>query len=129
MSLILNKDFYARPALTVATELLGKFLVKRDGDNEAAVMIQEVEVYDGFEDRASHAYKGKTSRNSMMFGPAGFWYVYLIYGMYWMLNIVTSEENYPSAILIRGAGDFDGPGKLTKGIKIDKSLNGKKAIP
>ena len=72
MSLILNKDFYARPALTVATELLGKFLVKRDGNIETAFMITEVEVYDGFEDQASHAYKGKSPRNSVMFGPAGF---------------------------------------------------------
>jgi len=88
--------------------------------------INEIEVYDGFKDKASHAYKGKTKRNSVMFGPAGYFYVYLIYGMYWMLNIVTGPKDYPAALLIRGAGEFNGPGKLTRVLSINKSLNNKK---
>lgn len=121
----LPQSFFQRPALQVAEDLPGKFLVTPSD----ALMITEVEVYDGFEDRASHAFKGRTARNSVMFGPGGFWYVYFVYGMYWMLNIVTGAEDYPSAILIRGAGTFNGPGKLTRELGIDKSFYGLAATP
>ena len=129
MATVMKQDFFNRPTLEVAEELLGKFLVKQDGDVQTAFMIKEVEAYDGFEDLASHAHVGKTARNKIMFGPAGFWYVYLIYGMYWMLNIVTGPEDFPAAILIRTVGDFDGPGKLTKKMGIDKSFHEKIAVP
>ena len=123
-TMIVSSDFFNRPTLTVAEELLGKYLVMQQGDAVHALMIQEVEAYTGPEDKACHASKGLTDRTKVMFGPAGCWYIYLIYGMYWMLNIVTEAEGHPSAVLIRGVGEYDGPGKLTKRLSIDKTLNG-----
>ncbi|MBI1782240.1 MAG: DNA-3-methyladenine glycosylase, partial [Sphingobacteriales bacterium] len=73
---MLNKQFFNRRAAIVSEELLGKFLVRRHRGKETAYMITEVEAYDGFKDRGSHAWRGKTKRNFPMFGPAGFWYVY-----------------------------------------------------
>ena len=90
-------------------------------------MITEVEAYHGQEDKASHARHGKTERNAPMFGMPGYWYVYMIYGMYYMLNIVTWPGISPSAILIRWVQGFPGPGKLTKNLWIDKHFNGKLA--
>jgi DNA-3-methyladenine glycosylase len=89
-------------------------------------------VYDGHDDLASHASKGKTKRTEIMFGPPGYWYVYLCYGVHWMLNLVTREQDYPAAILIRGGigenGEkINGPGKITKYLKIDKKLDTTKA--
>ena len=86
-------------------------------------MITETEAYDGHDDAASHASRGKTKRNEPMFERGGVWYVYLCYGIYWMLNIVAGDKDYPSAVLIRGVEGFDGPGKLTKHFKINKSFN------
>ncbi len=88
-------------------------------------MITEVEVYHGFDDKASHASKGRTERNTPMFKEGGIFYVYLIYGMYYMLNVVTDKNGFPSAVLIRGVCGINGPGRLTKALKIDKSFNGK----
>ncbi len=90
-------------------------------------MITEVEAYVGFCDRASHASRGMTPRNRVMFGPPGHWYVYFTYGMHWMLNIVTEREGYPAAILIRGVQGISGPGRVTKFFKIDKRFDGKPA--
>lgn len=87
-------------------------------------MITDVEVYDGFKDRASHASRGRTERTKIMFGPPGHWYVYFTYGMHWMLNIVTREEGYPAAILIRGVEGISGPARITKALGIDGRLNG-----
>lgn len=123
-SSIINPDFFQDNALLIARQLLGAFLVRRIEQREIRLPLTEIEVYDGFSDKASHAHKGKTKRNSVMFGPGGYWYVYLIYGVHWMLNIVTGEEEYPAAILIRGAGKINGPGRLTRFLHIDKSLNG-----
>lgn len=123
----LDKDFFEENALKVAENLLGKYLVRKTDGKEIALKINEVEAYDGFEDRASHAYKGKTERNKIMFGEAGHWYVYLVYGMHNMLNIVTGKEHYPAAILIRSVLSVNGPGKLTKFLNIDRKLNGKPA--
>lgn len=127
MTKILKSDFFNRPALVVAEEILGKFLVHNNEGAETTLMITEVEAYDGFEDRASHAFRGKTKRNNVMFGKAGFWYVYFVYGMYDMLNIVTGPEDYPAAILIRAVGEYKGPGKLTKALRIDRRFNEKLA--
>jgi DNA-3-methyladenine glycosylase len=143
---ILKKEFFDRSALTAAKELLGKYLVRKIRGKETALMITEVEAYDGFDDKASHAHRGITDRNKTMFGEAGIWYVYLVYGMHNMLNIVTGEKGHPSAVLIRGACPvrskkslvsakslirtsygIDGPGKLTELLKIDRKLNGKSA--
>src|SRR3989344_7450069 len=125
MRKILGKKFFEKSALEVAESLLGKYLVREVEGKEIAFKINEVEAYDGFEDKASHAHKGKTERNKVMFGEAGNWYVYLVYGMHNMLNIVTGNKDYPAAILIRGVGEINGPGRLTKFLKISRKLNGK----
>ena len=123
---ILKESFFKKDAFFVAENLLGKYLVRKNGKEVISLKINEVEIYDGFKDKASHASKGKTKRNEPMFESGGIFYVYLVYGMYFMLNVVCGENGYPSAILIRGAGEYDGPGKLTNFLKIDKTLNGKK---
>ncbi len=140
---ILKKDFFERPTCAVARDLIGKFIIRKRGAKEYSYVITEVEAYDGFHDKASHAHKGRTERNVVMFGHAGKFYVYLVYGMYYMLNIVTGEKNYPAAVLIRGArfcgikssseknrvaaSAINGPGVLTKHMKLSKALNGKSA--
>ncbi|HEY2760533.1 MAG TPA: DNA-3-methyladenine glycosylase [Pirellulales bacterium] len=121
---ILDQQFFARPALVVARDLLGKYLVRRRRNVERAEVINEVEAYIGPHDLASHGRFGRTTRTEIMFGPAGYWYVYLCYGIHWMLNVVTDEEQWPAAVLIRGVGQWNGPGKLTKALAIDKRLNG-----
>ena len=128
MQKILASDFFNRPTSEVAEELLGKYLVRRlpDGHTEA-LMITEVEVYDGFNDKASHASRGKTTRNTPMFGEPGYWYVYFTYGIHWMLNIVTREKDYPAAVLIRGVEGISGPARVTKHFSIHRELNNQKA--
>lgn len=131
---MLDESFFVRNTLVVARELAGKVLVRRMRGVEQRYTIVEVEAYDGPRDRASHASRGKTPRTAVMFGRAGRWYVYLIYGMYEMLNIVTGPVDYPAAVLIRGVVDqqtgihIDGPGKLTRVLKITRSFNTKKAM-
>ena len=124
MSKILTAQFFNKPTLTVAKNLLGKFLIRRLNGKEIALMITEVEAYDGPNDKASHASCGKTERNKIMFEEAGKWYVYFTYGMHWMLNIVTGSKNYPAAVLIRGTKEIKGPARITKFLKIDKKFNG-----
>lgn len=121
---ILSAAFFSRPTLQVAEGLVGKYLVRRLGRKTVSGMITEVEAYDGFRDMASHASRGKTPRNSIMFGPAGRWYVYLTYGMHWMLNVVTAKNGYPAAILIRAVDFVYGPGRLTKTFRIACRFNG-----
>jgi len=122
---VLRRDFFDRPALTVARELLGKYLVRRlPGGRIEALMIAEVEAYDGFRDKASHAHRGRTGRNAPMFGAAGQWYVYFVYGIHWMLNAVTGPEGYPAAVLVRGLEGCAGPARLTKRLRIDRRQNG-----
>lgn len=131
MQTILTEKFFNRPTLTVARGLLGKYLVRRSAGwrrrREIALPITEVEAYVGFSDRASHAARGQTPRNRVMFGPPGFWYVYFTYGMHWMLNVVTGREGYPAAVLIRGVKGISGPARLTKHFGIDKRFNNKTA--
>ncbi len=88
-----------------------------------AYMITEVEAYDGFSDKASHASRGETPRNTPMFGDAGVMYVYFTYGMHWMLNIVCGKRGYPSAVLIRGVEGINGPARLTKALSIGRTQN------
>jgi len=121
---LLRKDFFDGDVLEVAPKLIGKLLVREFEDGtEICRRIKEVEAYRGEEDLACHASKGRTPRTETMYMKAGTIYVYLIYGMYWMLNIVTAPQNVPQAILIRSIEGFEGPGKLTKKLKIDKSFN------
>ncbi|MDO8953109.1 MAG: DNA-3-methyladenine glycosylase [Draconibacterium sp.] len=125
MSERLKSSFFRRGVLEVAPELLGKIIVRKfeDGRIEKFV-ITEVEAYSGDGDLACHASKGKTARNEVMFREGGLVYVYFIYGMYWMLNFVTGEENDASAVLIRGVQGISGPGRVGKSLQLDKSFNG-----
>ena len=127
--MILSPDYFkSRNTVKIAKSLLGKVLARRFPNGKVkAYMITEVEAYDGFKDKASHARRGKTERNKIMFGEASHWYVYFTYGMHWMLNMVTGPKEYPAAILIRKIEGVKGPARLTKLLKIDKRLNGKPA--
>lgn len=127
MRRILKQSFFHRKATEVAPDLLGKFLTLERGAQRMSYMITETEAYDGPLDQASHASKGRTPRTEVMFGHAGHWYIYFIYGMYEMLNIVTGAKDYPSAVLIRGVESIDGPGKLTRDLGISRLLNTKAA--
>lgn len=117
----LGYDFYHRPCLEVAHDLIGKVLVC--GDKK--LRISETEAYVGESDTACHAHKGKTKRTEVMYMEAGTIYIYLCYGVHWLLNIVTGEENEPEAVLIRACCDAEGPGKLTKKLGITGELNRK----
>lgn len=97
----LPRSFYLRPTLTVARELIGKFLVRRHGGKVVAGMIVEVEAYLGRRDPASHAYRGKTHRNEVMFRTGGHLYVYFTYGMHYCANVVTEREGMGHAVLLR----------------------------
>lgn len=123
---ILPRSFYERDTLCVAKDLLGKILKFADYYG----VINEVEAYIGQTDPACHAARGCTTRTAVMFGAAGFSYIYLIYGIYYCLNIVTEREGFPAAILIRGIElekpmhlSLDGPGKLCKQLTITKNNN------
>ena len=115
----LQQDFYHRPCLEVARDLVGKVLVC--GDKK--LRISETEAYVGEADTACHAHKGKTRRTEVMYMEAGTIYVYLCYGIHWLLNIVTGEEGQPEAVLIRACVEAPGPGKLTKTLGITGALN------
>ena len=124
MARVLTKAFFNRPTLDVARELLGKQLCRRlDSGKILRARICETEAYDGFEDQASHARKGATTRNVVMFGPPGRAYIYLCYGVHWLLNITTREQGYPAAVLIRAVQGVQGPGRLTKHFQINSAFN------
>lgn len=148
----LKREFYARDTITVAKELLGKVLVHNIEGMLLKGKIVETEAYLGVEDKAAHSYGGRrTNRVEVMYGPAGHAYIYFIYGMYFLLNVVTEREGIPQAVLIRGIEPLEGlnsmaiyrfnklygeltsyqkknltngPGKLTKAFNIDRKLNG-----
>ena len=127
----LPRTFYDRDTVLVAQELLGKRLVHKAGDVERIGKIVEVEAYLGEHDLAAHSSKGLTGRTKTMFGPPGFAYVYLIYGVHHCMNVVTEREGYASAVLLRAlepvknvAGKTNGPGLLCRAMEIDRRLNG-----
>lgn len=120
----LTKDFFCRDVLEVAPDLLGKNLVRKTGRFPERFEITEVEAYRGEEDEACHARFGLTKRNRVMYETGGLVYVYLVYGMYWMLNIVTGQAGVPQAVLIRGIRGSSGPGKLTRTLGINGSFYG-----
>jgi len=121
----LPSEFFHHDVLEVAPELMGKILVRRFEDGSInQFTITEVEAYRGTEDLACHASKGRTARTEVMFQEGGVVYVYLIYGMYWMLNIVTGKEGDASAVLIRGLEGIPGPGRVGKALQLDKSFYG-----
>jgi len=140
----LKPDFYERPTLLVAWNLIGKLLVRKKDHRRFSGIIVETEAYVGWDDKACHGSRGMTRRNSVMFGKAAHAYVYLVYGMYYCLNLVTERENYPSAVLVRSiepVEGFDpvpaeegyggriakvtsGPGLVCRALDIDLKLNG-----
>jgi DNA-3-methyladenine glycosylase len=126
----LARTFYNRDTMTVARELLGKYLVHGWRGVERVGRIVEVEAYLGSHDLAAHSSKGLTERTKVMFGPPGHAYVYLIYGMYNCMNVVTEKEGHGSAVLLRAIepvknvdGRTQGPGLLCQAMRIDKRLN------
>jgi DNA-3-methyladenine glycosylase len=139
----LKSSFYNRPTLDVAVDLLGKLLIYQSGRTRLGGRLVEVEAYIGEADPACHASVGKTPRNAIMYGPAGYLYVYFTYGNHFMLNIVTEKESFPAAILLRGLEPIvgvkqmmanrsveklteiaSGPGKLAKALGITTGQKG-----
>jgi len=127
----LPRPFYDRDTIAAARELLGKHLVHVSGGMKRVGRIVEVEAYLGPHDLAAHSARGLTKRTQVMFGPPGHAYVYLIYGMYYCMNVVTQPEGIASAVLLRAIepvknvqGRTQGPGLLCKAMDIDKRLNG-----
>ena len=137
--MILPREFYDRPTLTVARALIGARLVRIMDGLRLTGLITETEAYIGEDDLGCHAKAGKTARNEIMYGPPGHAYVYFTYGNHWMLNAVTERTGFPAAVLIRaiqpiegaqvmsarrGGRDAFGPGKLTQALGIAKDENG-----
>jgi DNA-3-methyladenine glycosylase len=136
----LRRSFFARHPDVVARELIGVNIVVRSQERTLTAMLVETEAYGGSDDPASHSFRGPTPRSEIMFGPAGFLYVYRSYGVHWCMNVVTGEKGSASAVLLRAAelsGDaqgappldaaslrLSGPGNLTRGLGIDGSDNG-----
>ncbi len=139
----LNRKFYNRSTLKVAKDLLGKYLVVQKNGELLSGKIVETEAYIGYKNPASHAYRGMTPRNEVMFGDPGYAYVYFTYGMHHCLNLVTEENGYPAAVLIRalepvqgieimqkrrkrkGLTDLaSGPAKLCQALGVDLKFNG-----
>lgn len=125
MESLLSAGFFQRNVLEVAPEMLGKILVREFDDGQVKkYVITEVEAYSGDGDRACHASKGKTPRTEVMFREGGLVYVYLVYGIHWLLNVVTGKTGDASAVLIRGLEGIDGPGRVGKALRLDKSFYG-----
>jgi DNA-3-methyladenine glycosylase len=121
---ILENCFFDRDSFLVAEAILGCSLLRKlPNGNIIRSRISEVEVYDGFLDKASHAHRGCTKRNEVMFGPPGRAYIYLCYGIHWLFNITTRESGYPAALLIRSVIDCEGPGRLTRFFNINGGQN------
>lgn len=140
----LDRDFFRQPTVEAAKKLLGHRLVHIDSQNRRlSGIVVEAEAYVGTQDLACHAKSGKTKRNASMWGPPGHAYVYLTYGIHWMLNLVTEREGFPAAILLRGIWPIegiplmverregrqfhelvDGPAKMCQALNIDGSWDG-----
>ncbi len=126
----LPRSFYARDAPEVARALLGKIIVHQDGAARRAARVVETEAYHGEDDEASHARFGPTPRAAIMFGPPGVAYVYLVYGLSHCMNVVTGDEGFPSAVLLRAAESIEGclhltsgPGNLTRALGISRKTH------
>lgn len=117
-------EFYHRPCDEVASDLVGKLIVHGD----KRLRISETEVYWGEADTACHASRGKTPRNEVLWQDAGTIYVYLCYGMHWLLNLITGDAGDPQGVLIRACVEAPGPGKLTKALGITGEYNRKSIL-
>lgn len=145
---VIGKSFFARSTIAVARNLLGTCLVRRVGRTVLSGKIVETEAYCGEDDLACHASRGRTKRTEILYAKPGTIYIYLIYGMYWCLNIVTEREDFPSAVLIRAVEPVEGvtlmmrrrgtrkiediangPGKLCEAFGITGRMHGKPLGP
>lgn len=124
---VLSRKFYIRPVLTVAKDLLGKMLVKNEGNGVIAGRIVEVEAYDGNVDQASHSFNGKTKRNEVMFNEGGYFYVYFTYGAHFCCNVVTGKKNHGTAVLIRAVEPLIGMDKMIQN-RFGRDLKSEKEI-
>ena len=124
---ILTRKFYIRPVLTVAKDLLGKVLIRKEGSSIFAGRIIEVEAYDGKVDKASHSFNGKTKRNEVMFNEGGYFYVYFTYGAHFCCNVVTGKRNHGEAVLIRAVEPLVGIKKMIEN-RFGRELNSEKEI-
>ena len=124
----LKKSFFEQDPLTAARLLVGKVLVHQTARGEIRLRITETEAYWGEEDTACHASKGRTKRTEVMYGEAGTVYVYLCYGMHWMLNLVTGQKDQPEAVLIRCCETAPGPGRLTRALEVTGEFNGSSVL-
>lgn len=121
--LITAAELQSRDTVRIARWLLGKVLVRTRRGRSSEFVITEVEAYNGESDLACHASKGRTPRTEVLYSAGGVWYVYFVYGMHHMLNVVTGPADYPAAVLIRGVRAVTGPGRLTKDLGIDLAIN------
>jgi DNA-3-methyladenine glycosylase len=124
---VLLRKFYIRPVLTVAKDLLGKVLIRKDGNQVLAARIVEVEAYDGKVDKASHSFNGKTKRNEVMFNEGGYFYVYFTYGAHFCSNVVTGKADHGTAVLIRAVEPLIGIDKMIKN-RFSRNLKSEKEI-
>jgi DNA-3-methyladenine glycosylase len=128
-NLRIGRNFFTRDVLDVAPALLSKVIVVQSKNGiTRRFKITETEAYRGEEDKACHASRGRTARTEIMYDIGGKLYIYLVYGMHWMLNIVTAGKDNPQAVLIRGLENCRGPGRVTRILRIDKSFNGEDLI-
>ncbi len=122
----LGKDFFNRDCLEVAPDLVGKVIVrKQENGEEIRMRITETEAYRGTEDKACHASKGRTPRTDILYRESGLIYVYLCYGIHWLMNVITGEPEQPQGVLFRAGENYCGPARLTKRLGVDKSFNGR----
>jgi DNA-3-methyladenine glycosylase len=121
---ILPPEYFSRPAQLLARELLGAAILRRFAGEERRYVITETEAYLGPHDLACHSARGRTARTETMFGPPGTLYIYLVYGLHLMLNVVAGPAGTGSAVLIRSAGGVEGPGRLGKALSLSLALNG-----
>ena len=117
-------SFFRRQAVEVAPDLVGKLLICDGGSGRVILRVTETEVYQGEEDTACHASSGRTRRNAPLYEAGGLYYVYLCYGMHWMLNVVTGDAGDPQGVLFRACAEAPGPGRLTKALGADGRLRG-----
>jgi DNA-3-methyladenine glycosylase len=119
----LNRNFYTKPAIELAPLLLGKVLCRRIDGEVIRRAVTETEAYCGVADTACHAHKGRTPRTETLYAKGGTSYVYLCYGIHNLFNVIAAEEGEPQGVLLRGVTGAVGPGRVTKLMRIDRSLN------
>lgn len=125
----LTREFYTRDILDVTKDLIGKYICRRFEDGTIKkFQITEVEAYCGEKDLACHASKGRTARTEAFYKIGGTVYMFVIYGRYWLMNIVTGKVDDPQAVLIRGVKGFSGPGRAGMGMKLDRSFYGEDLV-